>query len=217
MGVSDWTPYAQSIKSKGVKGLQFYGDFKQLAKLESVLTSLDYKLDWIDTNNNAYNQQFLDLASDSLDFQNNILDMGGVAPLNSDEPAVTQLKALYEKYAPDAQITLPGIRAMSAWLLFAKSAAGCGDDLTRTCVYNAAKAETAWTGGGLTAPQNLEQPAPPSPCFNVEVATPDGWEAADFQPDDGLYRCDIPAYKYTTDYGSPMTLADVGMTMADIK
>ncbi|HEY9311045.1 ABC transporter substrate-binding protein [Williamsia sp.] len=217
MGVSDWTPYAQAIKSKGVKGLQFYGDFKQLAKLESVLTSLDYKLDWIDTNNNAYGNQFIDLAADSVGFQNNYLDMGGVAPLNSDEPAIIELKALYEKYAPDAEITMPAIRAMSSWLLFAKSAASCGDDLTRTCVYNAAKAETAWTGGGLTAPQNLAQPAPPSPCFNVQQATPEGWEAADFGADEGLYRCDMPAYKYTQDYGTPMTLADVGKSMADIK
>ncbi|PXW24619.1 UNVERIFIED_CONTAM: ABC-type branched-subunit amino acid transport system substrate-binding protein [Williamsia faeni] len=217
MGVSDWTPYAQAIKSKGVKGLIFEGDFKQLAKLESVLTSIDYKLDWIDTNNNAYGDQFIELASDSVGYQNNYLDMGGVAPLNSDEPAVTELKALYKKYAPDAQITLPAIRAMSAWLLFAKAAASCGDDLTRTCVYNAAKAETAWTGGGLTAPQNLAQTTPPSPCFNVQQAKPEGWEAADFGPDNGLYRCDIPAYKYTQDFGAPMTLADVGMTMADIK
>ena len=27
MGVSDWTPYAQAMKSKGVKGLIFYGEF----------------------------------------------------------------------------------------------------------------------------------------------------------------------------------------------
>ncbi|NLE81519.1 MAG: ABC transporter substrate-binding protein, partial [Rhodococcus sp.] len=34
MGVSDWTPYAQSIKNNGVKGLIFMGSFDQLAKLE---------------------------------------------------------------------------------------------------------------------------------------------------------------------------------------
>jgi hypothetical protein len=216
-GVSDWTPYAQAIKSKGVKGLEWAGDFKQLAKLESVLTSIGYKLDWIDTNSSAYGQQFIDLAKDSVGFQTNLLDMGGVAPVNSDGPAITQLKELYKKYAPDAEITMPAIRAMSSWLLFAKAAASCGDDLTRTCVYNASKAETAWTGGGLTAPQNLAQPVPPSPCFNVQQATPKGWEAANFKPDNGPYRCDIPAYKYTADYGTPMTLADVGKTMADIK
>ena len=82
MGVSDWTPYAQAIKSKGVKGLMFYGDFQQLAKLEQVLTSIDYKLDWIDTNSNAYGDAVHRAGRHvAAEFQNNSLDLGGVCPL----------------------------------------------------------------------------------------------------------------------------------------
>jgi ABC-type branched-subunit amino acid transport system substrate-binding protein len=217
MGVSDWTPYAQAIKSKGVKGLLFYGDFKQLAKLETVLTGMDYKLDWIDTNNNAYGPEFIELAGTSIEFQNNYLDLGGNLPLNSDEPAMQDLLALYEKYAPDANLTLPSIRAMSSWLLFAKAAASCGDDLTRTCVYNAAKQETEWTGGGLHTAHNLAAPVPPTPCFNVAEAEPDGWIAPDFGADEGAYRCNIPVYKFTGDYPKPMTLADIGKSMKDVQ
>ncbi|MFD1814562.1 ABC transporter substrate-binding protein [Rhodococcus gannanensis] len=216
-GVADWTPYAQTIKSKGVKGLIFYGDFKQLAKLEDVLTGMDYKLDWIDANSNAYNQSFLELAGNSLDAQNNFADLGGVAPLESDNPATQQVIEMFDKYAPDAQITLPGLRAMSSWLLFAKSAGACGDDLTRACLLANAAKETAWTGGGLQAPVDLSNPTVPQPCFNVEEATPDGWTAADFQPDNGLYRCDVQPYKYTKDYGRPLTLADVGKSMNDVQ
>ncbi|WP_156665567.1 ABC transporter substrate-binding protein [Rhodococcus phenolicus] len=217
MGVSDWTPYAQAIKNNGVKGLIFMGSFDQLAKLEEVLTNMDYKLDWIDPNNNAYNAQFIELLGRSADFQNNLVDLSGVAPLESDEPAVEQLKELYAKYAPDAQITLPAMRAWSSWLLFAKSAAACGDDLTRTCLYETARGETAWTGGGLHAASDLQNPIPPQPCFNVEKATSEGWTTADFNPDSGLYRCDIPARKFTADFGAPMTLADVGKTMDDVQ
>jgi len=217
IGVTDWTPYAQSIKSNGVKGLIFLGLHPQLAKLESALTSMDYKLDWIDTNNNAYGQQFIDVAGTSATYQNNYLDLGGNVPLDSDEPAMRQLNELWAQYAPDAELTLPAIRAMSAWLLFARSAAQCGDDLTRTCLYENAKANTAWTAGGLHTPRDLAEPTPPSPCFNVVKSTAEGWEAADFNPDEGIYRCDVPAYKYTQDYGKPMTLADVGKTMADVE
>ncbi len=217
MGVSDWTPYAQAIKSKGVKGLIFMGSFDQLAKLEEVLTNMDYKLDWIDANNNAYNDQFVELLGRSADFQNNLVDLGGVAPLESDEPAVEQLKELYAKYAPDAQITLPAVRAWSSWLLFAKSAAACGDELTRKCIYDNARAETAWTGGGLHSASDLQNPIPPSSCFNVEKVTSDGWEAADFNPDSGLYRCDIPMRKLNQDFGAPMTLAEVGKSMDEVQ
>ena len=217
MGVSDWTPYAQAMKSKGVKGLIFYGDFKQLAKLESVLTSIDYKLDWIDTNNNAYGDQFIELVGTSATEQNNYLDLGGNAPVESDVPAMEQLNELWAKHSGDTQMTLPAIRAFSSWLLFAKSAAACGDDLTRTCLVETAKSETAWTAGGLHAPVNISSPVPPNGCFNVEKTTADGWESVDVGGTDGeFYRCAEP-YKYTKDYGVPMTLADVGKSMSDVK
>ncbi|MBD0321780.1 MAG: ABC transporter substrate-binding protein [Aldersonia sp.] len=217
MGVSDWTPYAQGIKNKGVKGLVFYGDFKQLAKLEESLTTMDYKLDWIDANSNAYSQSFLDLLGKSASYQNNVLDLGGVAPLESSEPAIEQVKQMYEQYAPDAQITLPAVRAISSWLLFAKSAGSCGDELTRKCVYDAARGETAWMAGGLQAPVDVSQPKVQGPCFNIEQATADGWQSADFQPDNGLYRCDTPPFKLQGDYGAPLTLAAVGKSMSDVQ
>ena len=218
LGVSDWTPYAQSLKSKKVKALMFYGDFASLAKLEQVLTGINYKLDWIDANSNAYGPAFLKLAGKSLDFQNNLADLSGVTPLEkaSTTPATQQVVDLFAKYAPQSDVTLPTLKAFSAWLLFAKSAASCGDNLTRKCAIEAALKETAWTGGGLQAPVNLAKPGPPK-CFNVEKATSQGWEPADFKPDTGNYRCDAPVHKFTADYGKPLTLSDVGKSMSDVK
>lgn len=219
-GVSDWTPYAQSIKNKKVKGLIFNGDFVSLAKLEQALTNLDYKLDWIDANNNAYGPAFVQLAGKSLDFQNNLADLSGVYPLEkaADNPATQQLVDLFKKYAPKAQVTLPAVRGFGAWLLFAKSASSCGDALTRTCVYEAARKESAWTAGGLQAPVDLTKSDAPLTCFNVEQVTSKGWEPADrFEPDQGAYKCDATAYKFKGNYGKPLTLADVGKSMSDVK
>ncbi|MDL4816352.1 ABC transporter substrate-binding protein [Actinomadura opuntiae] len=218
-GVSDWTPYAQSIKSKGVKGLIFYGDFTSLAKLEQILTGINYKLDWIDANNNAYLPQFIKLAGPSLKAQNNFADLSGLHPLEtaSDNPATKKVQELYKRYASGANVTSVSLRSFSAWLLFAKAAGTCGDDLTRKCVYEAARKETAWTAGGLQAPVDLSKKDVPLDCFNVEKATPDGWKPADFKPDNGPYRCGAPKYKYTGSYGKPLTLADVGKSMNDLK
>nr|WP_024804479.1 ABC transporter substrate-binding protein [Nocardia sp. BMG51109] len=219
-GVADWTPYAQAIKSANVKGLIFFGDFRYLAKLEDTLTSMNYKLDWIDANANSYNQIFLDGAKNSLSSQNNVLDMSGTAPLDAADrvPAVKQLKDLFEQYAPDADITFQVLRAFQSWLLFAKSASSCGDTLTRSCVYNTASKETAWTAGGLQAPIDLSRPlAEQTRCFNVQKATPDGWETADFKPNNGEFRCGFTPYRYTRDFGKPTTLADVGKSMNDLK
>jgi hypothetical protein len=218
-GISDWTPYAQALKSKKVKGLIFLGDFLSLSKLEQVLTSINYKLDWIDANNNAYGPAFIQLAAASLATQNNFADIGGVYPLEkaADNPATKAVAALFAQYAPKAQVTLPAIRAFAEWLLFAKAAASCGDALTRTCLYTAARKETAWTGGGLLAPADMSQSDAGRPCFNVEKATPSGWQPADFKPDNGAYRCNIPPYKFTGSYPKPLTLADVGKSMSDVK
>ncbi|UGQ13201.1 ABC transporter substrate-binding protein [Yinghuangia sp. ASG 101] len=219
-GVSDWTPYAQSIKNKNVKGLIFYGQYSQLAKLEQSLTNIGYKLDWVDANNNAYGDDFIGIAGDNvLSTQNNVVDLGGVYPLENaaSNPATQQVLDMYAKYAPGAKVTLPAIRAISAWLLFTKSAAGCGDELTRKCVYEAALKETAWTGGGLQAPLDISNRDQAPACYNVEVATPDGWKPADFKPNSGAYRCGAPAVKLTGEYAKPLTLADVGKSMADFK
>ena len=219
-GVPDWTPYAQAIKSQNIKGLIFYGDFRYLAKLEDVLTGMDYKLDWIDANANSYNQTFLDEAKGSLGFQNNVLDMSGTAPLDAADKvqAVQELKDLFQQYAPGSPITFQVLRAFQSWLLFAKSASSCGNELTRKCIYESARAETDWTAGGLVAPVDLSKPLADQPrCFNVQQAGPDGWHSADFGADtDGLYRCGFTPYRYTGDFGTPTTLADVGKSMADL-
>jgi len=217
-GVSDWTPYAQSIKTKKVKGLVFLGDFTQLAKLEQALTNIDYKLDWIDANSNAYGPAFLKLADTALSAQTNFASINGMYPLEKADgnPATKEMVALFKKYAPDAQITLPAMQAFSTWLLFATSARDCAE-LTRSCVLENAKKQTEWTGGGLQAPVNLASPDEPLKCFNVEKATAAGWVPADFKPTDGVYRCNAPVYKFQGNYGKPPTLADVGKSLSDLK
>ncbi|MCQ9179704.1 ABC transporter substrate-binding protein [Streptomyces sp. IBSBF 2953] len=215
-GVSDWTPYAQSIKKNGVKGLVFLGDFPSLAKLEQALTGIGYAPDWIDANSNAYGPAFPQLAGAALGKQHNYAELFATAPLESaaDNPAVQQLIDLFAKYAPGKQVTYPALRAFSAWLLFATAARDCAA-LTRACVYENAMKNTAFTAGGLQAPFDLTSKEPPK-CYSVVEATAKGWQAADFEPDQGAYRCDAPTYKYKTDYGKPATLADVGKSLSDL-
>jgi len=107
---------------------------------------------------------------------------------------------------------------MQRRLIFAVSAESCGSDLTRACVYEAALRQTAWTGGGLTAPVDLATPDAPPACFNVEQATPAGWQPAPFVPNDGPYRCGAPVYKMPAGSLPPAgTLASVGESLSDLK
>ncbi|MFI6377145.1 ABC transporter substrate-binding protein [Streptomyces sp. NPDC050546] len=215
-GVSDWAPYAQSIKKSGVRGLVFLGDFASLAKLEQALTGIGYSPDWIDANSNAYGPAFPQLAGAALGKQHNYAELFATAPLESaaDNPAVRQLTDLFEKYAPGKQVTYPALRAFSAWLLFATAARDCAE-LTRKCVHQNAMKNTDFTAGGLQAPFDLTSKEPPT-CYSIVEATDKGWQAAGFEPDQGAYRCDAPTYKYKGDYGEPATLAGVGKSLSDL-
>jgi hypothetical protein len=218
-GVANWTPYAEAIKAKGIKGLTFYDTPQDLVALEQALDNLGYHLDWIDANSNAYSASFISLAGKALTDQNNYADLAGVWPLEKPgNAAEQQLTSLYKQYAPGQPITLQGLQAFSMWLQFAVSAETCGADLTRACVYDAAVKQTAWTGGGLTAPVNESQPLGPPSCFNIEQATSGGWEPADgFTPNtDGTYDCGTPAVKLTG-FPAPDELSGVGKTLSDLK
>jgi hypothetical protein len=218
-GVADWTPYAQALKTKAIKGLSFLGDYNSLVKLEQALTTVGYQLDWIDANSNAYGSQFIKLAGPTLLSQNNLVDLSGVYPLEkaANNAATQQVVDLFLKYDPGAEATLPAVRAFGSWVLFAKAAATCGDALTRKCVYDAAQKETHWTAGGLIAPVDLSQTDAPLTCMNIEKATPGGWQPADFGANNSAYRCGEPTHKYTGDFGKPVTLADVGRNPGDFK
>jgi Periplasmic binding protein len=218
-GASDWTPYAEFIKSHGIKGITFFGTPQELAALETVLTNMSYKLDWIDANTNAYGPAFIQLAGKSLSFQTNYADLPAVYPVEkaSSNPATQQIVTMYAKYAPGQAINLQALQAFSAWLIFSVSAETCGSDLTRECVYEAALKQAAWTGGGLTAPVNLSQPDSPPSCFDIEQATTNGWQPASFGANNGPYRCGAPVYKYQGNYPLPETLANVGKSLNDLK
>jgi len=218
-GVTNWTPYAETLKSKGIKGLTFYDTPQSLVALEQALDNIGYRLDWIDANTNAYGTGFVQIAGKALTEQNNYAALPGIYPVEkaSDSPAMQQLVKLYAQYAPGQPITLQAEQAWSMWLLFAESAESCGSDLTRTCVYSAALRQTAWTGGGITAPVDEATPLGAPQCFDVEQATPAGWVPAQFGANTGPYLCGDAAFKLPPGFPAPLQLSTVGKTLSDLK
>jgi hypothetical protein len=217
-GVTDWTPYAEALKNKGVKGFTFYGTPEQLIALEQALDNIGYKLDWIDANTNSYDTSFIQLAGKALADQHNYADLPGIYPIEkaASNPATEQLVKLFAQYAPGQPLTLQDVQAWSAWLIFSVSAETCGSDLTRKCVYDAALKQSDWDGGGLTATDNVAAQNSVPSCFNVEQATPSGWAPAPFDPNNGAYHCGMPAIKVQ---GIPpaVQLSNVGLTLSDLK
>jgi ABC-type branched-subunit amino acid transport system substrate-binding protein len=218
-GVTDWTPYAETLKNKGVKGFTFYGEPEQLAALEQAMDNIGYKPEWIDANTNSYGTDFISLLGKAASEQTNYASLPGVYPIEkaADNPATEQLVKLFAQYAPGQPLTLQDVQAWSAWLIFAKSAETCGSALTRLCVYDAALKQTDWDGGGLTAPVDLSNTDPAPACFDVEQATASGWVAASFGANTGAYRCNATLVKLPGGFPPPASLASVGKSLSDVK
>ena len=219
-GVTSWTPYAQKIKDSGVKGLVWVGEPESLSALLRSLRDIGYSLDFVRADANHYDQKLIDTANDAL-AENPVYVQVAIAPFEGApaSSATGQYLAAFKQYKPDGKSnTYLGVNAWSAWLLFAKAAASCGNDLTRTCMYNAARKVNRWTGGGLHAAANPASGAS-SNCFGVIRATPNGFKlVTDIAPNDGIYNCS-PKNIFTlkSNAGDTTTLADVGQSMKNLK
>ncbi len=219
LGPTSWTPYAQALKSAGVEGLIWVGEPEFLAKLIEAMNNIDYKPEFISMNGNNYAQAFIDIAGSAL--EGNVYTSTPFVPFEEAEPgsATKQYLDAFAEFLPDGKSHAAyGAQAFSAWLLFARSARACGNDLTRKCVYDHAKKVTDWTGGGLHAPQNVRANSV-GECITVLRATARGFvRVKDLNENDGIFHC-APAdvHRLKSRSGAGATLHDVGKSMADFK
>lgn len=217
-GATDWTPVAQKIKDAGVKGLLWTGEPENLAKLMQALSDIGYQLDFVRTDANHYDQKLTETGKSAI---KNVYVRSAFSPFEiaDDNEATQQYLDAFDKYLPSGKKNaLLGLQAWSAWLLWAKAASACDNDLTRKCVYDNALKETAWTGGGLHVPTNVAKQTPPD-CVAMLLAGPNGFKLmTDTKPNNGIYHCNkADVYALKGDYGKGVTLEDVGKSQADFK
>lgn len=217
-GESSWTPFAQALQSKGIKGLVYTGEPENMSKLLQAIDDINYKLKWVLVGANHLDQNFLDVGGKAI---RNVYLYSAVVPFfEADKnPATKQYQDLFAKYLPDGKNNaLLGVNAFSAWLLFAKAAKACGSDLTRKCLYKELSSIKSWNGGGLHAETDPSS-AKGSRCGIVVEGTPNGFIVPkDFKLTNGLFRCaEDSVLALKGDYGKGATLADQGKSLADLQ
>ncbi|MCO5318906.1 MAG: ABC transporter substrate-binding protein [Microthrixaceae bacterium] len=217
-GESSWTPFAQAIKSAGVRGLVYSGEPENLAALQQALADIDYELDWTLAGNNALDAGFIEIGGDAV--SNVFISPNMVPPfMASENPATQQYLDLFDEYLPDGKSEAGlGYNAFSAWLLFATAVKECGSEVTRSCVWDAASSITEWTGGGLHGQTNPGEGIP-STCVIIVEGTPDGFVVPeDFEPNEGLYDCsEDNVIDLEADYGEGVSLESVGKSLDDLQ
>lgn len=220
VGLSDWTPYAQKLKDAGVRGLIWVGEPEGLAAMIRALRDINYRLDFIRADPNHYDRKVIDLAGPALENAHLYINTGFFPFEEADASNATgQYLQAFEDYKPDGKkLTYLGLQAWSAWLLFAKASASCGNDLTRTCAYDAAKKITGWTGGGLHA-ETSPGKGTATGCFALLEATSKGFALVeDIDPNQGIYNCSPKNLAdQPTNPADLVTLADVGQSIDNLK
>jgi ABC-type branched-subunit amino acid transport system substrate-binding protein len=219
LGPTSWAPYAQGLKSAGVKGLIWVGEPEYLAKLIQAMNDINYSPEFISINANNYDEGLIENAGAAL--KDNVYMSTPFVPFSEAKAgsATKQYLDAFAEYLPDGKARAAyGAQAFSAWLLFAQAAKACGDDLTRTCVYDNAKKVTDWTGGGLHSAQDVRANTVGT-CIVVLQATSKGFvRAKDLPANDGVFHCapgDV--HEMPDRSGDGLTLQDVGKRQSDFK
>ena len=216
-GPTSWSPYVQTLLDKGVQGLVWLGEPENLAKLEQAFVDAEVELDWIRTDPNHYDQKLLEVGGSAIKdtYINSAIVPFEAAKTN---PAVRQYLDAFDQYLPNGRArAYLGMQAWSAWVLFAKAAGACGNDLTRKCVYDNLTKVTEWTGGGLHAPTNPGGNQP-TQCFTVISAENGKFKLVDVDANEGVFQCSKNnLFTLQGDYGKGITLADVGKSLKDLK
>ncbi|MCZ7537037.1 MAG: ABC transporter substrate-binding protein [Acidimicrobiia bacterium] len=190
-GEASWRGFAEGLRSSGARGVIWVADPGNLAALLKSMDEIEYHPDFVRGATNLYDTILLSEAGEAAD---NVYISGSSYPfldpeLAAQNPATQQYLDIMDEYDPGGKIADLGIAAFSAWLLFARSASACGDELTRDCVWAEVVSVRDWSGGGLHATQDLTGRRATG-CF-VEIEASHGeFVLPDIGANDGVYLCD---------------------------
>jgi hypothetical protein len=205
LSVTDWAPYIEEAQSKGVEGLE-PAAASNVAPYFQAMQTAGYSPAFVYMYENLYVKATAE-ATASMHLPPTYLALQlWPFELASQSPGLTKLESVMHKYASGTAVDQNDELAASSWVLFAKSATACGDDLTVACVLSHAAAEKNWSAGDIQAPtaqlaMSNKNPTP-SDCFTM-VQLQGGkftWDKSLTAPNNQIWHC------------SPKTLFKVSST-----
>jgi ABC-type branched-subunit amino acid transport system substrate-binding protein len=192
IGVDNWQPYLQAMKSSGVDVLTLTGDSGQFVGMQKAMKAFGWYPKAIIESANLYDNRVIKEGGDAIQ---STYVVNGYYPFEEakDNPATQQYLDIMHKYG--GKVAALGLNSWDAWLLFATAARDCGSSLTRDCVLQKAANHPKWTGGGLKGPVSTDPTnRHMTNCYTIVKATLAGFvRAADVlppTPGDGIFNCD---------------------------
>ena len=202
-GESNWAPFVDDMKNKGVKILDYIGEPENMVALQKAMATAGFYPDVSILNANFYDTKYFQEGAATA---KNTYVRTQFVPFEeaADNKATQDYLDLMKQYNPSGKVAALGVQGISAWLLFAQAATECGSQLTGACLIEKAKV-TGWTGGGLHAPDDPGTNTP-SQCGLVLKLTDTGFvaDATATAPNQGRFNCSPDnVIDLKNDYGVP--------------
>ena len=146
----NYTPYILAMKKKGVRFVQFIGDYNSAARLAKVMAAQQFKPDIYLLDAAGYDFKFVRLAGPAGEGTRLFINSALLEEAESNEELRRYIGWL-GKVSPNAQPTYFGMFAWSAARLFTEEAIKLGGKLDRASMVSAYSKVDGWEGHGLHA------------------------------------------------------------------
>ena len=146
----NYTPYILAMKKKGVRFVQFIGDYNSAARLAKVMAAQQFKPDIYLLDAAGYDFKFVRLAGPAGEGTRLFINSALLEEAESNEELRRYIGWL-GKVSPNAQPTYFGMFAWSAARLFTEEAIKLGGKLDRASMVSAFSKVDGWEGHGLHA------------------------------------------------------------------
>jgi ABC-type branched-subunit amino acid transport system substrate-binding protein len=147
----NYTPYILAMKKKGVRFVQFIGDYNSAARLAKVMAAQQFKPDIYLLDAAGYDFKFVRLAGPAAEGTRLFINSALLEEAESNEELRRYIGWL-QKVSPNAQPTYFGMFAWSSARLFTEEAIKLGGKLDRASMVNALSQVDGWDGYKLFAP-----------------------------------------------------------------
>ena len=150
----NYAPYAQRMKEKGVRWVQFVGSSDQAVRLAQAMQAANFKPDVFLLDSTGYDPNYVRSGGSAVN--------GTYVSLNftpfeeaASSPELRLYEAWLQQVAPGASPSYFGVFAWSAARLFVQQAAALGGRLTRANLVKSIRTVHRWTDHGLHAPEDV--------------------------------------------------------------
>jgi ABC-type branched-subunit amino acid transport system substrate-binding protein len=147
----NYTPYILAMKKKGVRFVQFIGDYNSAARLAKVMAAQQFKPDIYLLDAAGYDFKFVRLAGPAAEGTRLFINSALLEEAESNEELRRYIGWL-QKVSPNAQPTYFGMFAWSSARLFTEEAIKLGGKLDRASMVKSLSQVDGWDGYKLFAP-----------------------------------------------------------------